>query len=84
MIETSQNYLKDSKRFGAKVGDRVTVIAAYPSRCNGWVNSWADEMNRYINRAGILVDIREEGHYINFGDNYPCFGFPWFSLKIVR
>ena len=85
MIATSQKYLDDAIRFGAKIGDRVTVIKKYPSRTGGWENGWSDNMDRYIGQSGILTKICEEGHYIDFGNNdIRKFGFPWFSLKIIR
>ena len=79
----TKKYLKDAIRFGARVGDIVTIIAKYPNHVGGWKNVWINEMDRYIGRSGILTEIQEEGHYIDFGDNNH-FGFPWFSLAFVR
>lgn len=85
IITTTKEYLQNCERFGARVGDRVTVIKAYKGDSGGWDNSWPDGMNKYIGRSGIITMISRTGHYIDFEDgNGSSFGFPWFSLKIVR
>ena len=82
----TKEYLEDAKKFGARIGDKVTVICSYPNprHANGWENGWISEMNQYIGRSGTLINIREEGHYIDFGPNDHTYGFPWFSLAFVR
>ena len=50
------NYIESSKRFSAKIGDKVTVFRKARGRERGWQNCWVDEMNDRIGQTGIVID----------------------------
>ena len=85
LTDWSEWYIINSKKFNAKVGDRVTIIKACKDQEFGWQNSWVFQMNQYVGRTGIICDLSDMfGHGIDFGKGYREFSWPWFVLSIVR
>lgn len=65
------NYVESSKRFGAKIGDKVTVFQKAIGRERGWQNCWVDEMDVRIGQTGIVVDQFTKKEDLNlFGTYY--------------
>ena len=85
-MSLEQDYIKNAKRFGARVGDFVTIIQKYDSETAGWRNTWDSGMNQYVGQTGkIIKDYGTSGLKVDFDDNADfLYCFPWFCMKIIR
>jgi len=81
-------YEVNQKAAKLQIGDRVEVFRSCKNEENGWPNIWADQMNYYIGKAGIITGIASHGIRIDFEiSHHPMggrFTFPYFCLKMVR
>ena len=81
-------YEVNQKAAKLQIGDRVEVFRSCEDEENGWPNIWADQMNYYIGKAGIITEIALYGIRIDFEiPSRPMsrrFAFPYFCLKLVR
>lgn len=67
-----------------KVGDVVKITRKAKDGENGWDNAWVEEMDRFVGKIGVVVDLpSDEGikvYCLEAGDYY---SFPEFVLKKV-
>lgn len=67
---------------GIKVGDTVKVIRKAQSHEMGWDNNWSSD--RFVGKAGRVVDIRTTGSGVQIDGDCDNFLFPFFCLEKVK
>lgn len=61
---TGEQYCFFDRREEVKVGMNITIACACESYEHGWDNTWAEGMDDYIGRSGIVAEVSRSGIYM--------------------
>lgn len=76
-------YLRESKEFGLRPGDRVKCVRTAKRRERGWPNTWTPEMNAAVGKEFTVQDVDGTGQvYLDWGAN-SWLGWPFFVFERV-
>ena len=79
---TEDEYIAAQKASGLQVGDAVLITRTVEEGENGWVNSWADGMDRTVGQIGKIRFIHPGNIVVDFVDDW--WNYPFFVLKKVN
>ena len=85
-LDDIYRYIKFQEKFGARVGDSVKII--YKPKYEhekGWKNAWMSEMDTALGQVGVVTSINgKSGINIKVPGISYDFGYPYYSLEIIR
>lgn len=85
-LDDITRYVRFQDRFNAHVGDYVKII--YKPRYfheMGWKNTWISEMDTALNKTGRITSINgKSGINVRVPGIDFDFGYPYYSLQIIR